>query len=44
LKEQFDFDENEMLYISAKDGTNVDLVLKAIVERISSPNKLNNLN
>lgn len=31
-----------MLFISAKDGTNVDLVLKAIVERIISPTKLNN--
>lgn len=32
LKEQFDFEEKDILLVSAKQGTNCDQVLKAIIE------------
>ena len=32
MKEQFDFEEHEIIKISAKEGLNCDLVLEAIVE------------
>ena len=37
LIEELDFKLDELLYISAKDGTNVDKVLEAIIERINPP-------
>lgn len=37
LKEQFDFEEHEVLKISAKEGLNCDQVLEAIVEQIPAP-------
>ncbi|XP_014208629.1 translation factor GUF1 homolog, mitochondrial [Copidosoma floridanum] len=37
LANLFDIEENEILKISAKNGTNVDQVLKAIVMRIPEP-------
>jgi translation elongation factor EF-4 len=37
LSEQFDFEEDEIIYISAKDGTNVDQVFDAVINRISPP-------
>jgi len=35
--EQFEFDEKEIMYISAKEGKNVESVLEQIVLRIPSP-------
>ena len=37
LKEQFDFEEEEMLFISAKTGHNVDQVFDAIIDRVPPP-------
>ena len=37
LREQFDFTDEEMILISAKEGTNVDKVLDAIITRIKPP-------
>jgi translation elongation factor EF-4 len=37
LAEQFDFSEDEIIYISAKEGTNVDQVFDAVINRISPP-------
>ena len=34
MLEQFEFDENEIIYISAKQGTNVDKVFDAIIENV----------
>ena len=37
LEELFGFDRDEMIYVSAKEGTNVEQVLEAVVERIPPP-------
>ena len=37
IKEQFDFEEEEILFISAKNGTNIDQVFDAIINRIKPP-------
>lgn len=37
LKEQFDFAEKDMLFISAKEGKNVEQVFEAIIDRIPGP-------
>ena len=37
LNTLFDFEENEILKISAKNGTNVEEVLKAVIERVPPP-------
>mmetsp|Transcript_9585 Transcript_9585/g.16102 ORF Transcript_9585/g.16102 Transcript_9585/m.16102 type:complete len:139 (+) Transcript_9585:483-899(+) len=37
IKEQFDFDEDEIIFISAKHGTNVDQVFESIITRIEPP-------
>lgn len=37
MQEQFDFEEDEILQISAKEGFNCDQVLEAIIERIQPP-------
>jgi GTP-binding protein LepA len=35
--QQFDINENEILYISAKNGVNVESVLQTIIEKIQHP-------
>lgn len=35
--EQFDFDTDEIIYISAKEGKGVDEVLNAVIERFKPP-------
>jgi translation elongation factor EF-4 len=35
--QQFDIDEKEILYISAKNGINVESVLHTIIEKIQHP-------
>lgn len=37
LVDELDFDLEELLYISAKDGLNVDKVFESIIERIPPP-------
>lgn len=37
LVDELDFDLDELLYISAKDGTNVEKVLASIIERVPPP-------
>ena len=37
LVDELDFDFEDLLYISAKNGTNVDKVLEAIIERVQPP-------
>ena len=37
IKDQFFFNDDEMIHISAMSGQNVEQVFKAIVERIKSP-------
>ena len=36
LVDQLDFDPDEILHISAKDGKNLDKVFEAVIERIGS--------
>ena len=35
--EEFEFDEKEIIYISAKQGKNVDEVFKAIIDKVRPP-------
>lgn len=37
--QQFEFTEDEILYISAKEGKNVDDVFQQVIERIKPPNE-----
>lgn len=37
MLEQFDFQEDEIIQISAKTGLNVEQVLKAVVDKIDPP-------
>ena len=37
LVDELDFDLDDLLYISAKEGTGVDQVFESIIERISPP-------
>ena len=39
LVDELDFDIDDLLYISAKDGTGVDQVFEQIIERIKPPQK-----
>ena len=37
MMEEFEFDEKEIIYISAKQGKNVDEVFKAIIDKVKPP-------
>jgi len=44
LSEQFAFDEDDIIFILAKNGTNIEQVFDAIVNRISPPTLTQNGN